>query len=1259
MSTELKPILLAEDDARDAELITEALKGSGLANLLIRVKDGVVAMEYLRAEGEFKGRKSGNPAVVILDIKMPRMDGLDVLQSIRNDPLLKFIPVVMLTSSLEEQDLIQSYQKGTNAYVLKPVKFSEFIEAMKNIGVFWGIINKLPQQMERQYIKRDLYSTENETETETETNTEKRPLRILHIEDSPNDAEIILNQLNVAGISVQIDLALNEAQFTSFIQNSEYDLILADYNLPGLNGMTILRTAKSLSPHVPIIFVTGAIGEDMAVELIKQGATDYVLKDRPDKLPLAILRAMEEVQNEKVKKEMEGQLEEKNKKLLKSNQLLEKSQKLLLDVEKMTNIGGWELDVETQQQVWTEEVYRIHELDMATYKPTLDKAKYFYPPTTSRPIVEQAVQRAIDYGEPFDLELDFISAKGNHRFIHTVGKVEQENGKTKKVFGIFRDITLQKQGEEKLHLLSVIDSNISETAVLIRASDSTIVYTNQSFNRMFGYDPGEILGKHINVLNFAISEKENKNSDMEGIDNEIINRLATNGSWSGEVLNVKKDGTPFWCHTNIITLDHPEYGRVWLKIHKDITDQKRIEKKLKEAEAILMTAMNQGPVGVVIANAPDGLIQYVNNAGLAIGGGNKETLANGIDISKYISSWRLLRPDGTAIEEDEIPLVRAIKYGETFSNEFIIRRGSIEGKDDRIIWANAAPVIDDNGHIMAGVVLFLDITEYRRTKEELDVMTNTGEAVSLIRLSDGIIIHSNSIFEKMFGAEPREYMGKHFSTIIAAGTDDINIHYIDLEKNSQEIAKDIIDHVNKNGHWQGDHQGIKKDGTIFWCHANISVFNHSKYGRVLITVHRDITEYRHIVDEHMELERRLLHAQKLESIGVLAGGIAHDFNNLLMTIAGNIDLAKSYTSTTSVSYSCLESALNATKRAADLTRQMLAYAGKGKFNIVEFSLNELLTENSEIFRASIPRTTIFDLQLSPNLPLISGDSGQIQQIIMNLITNAAEAIDNRPGTITLKTGVQFCDEAILQRSRVTEIPAAGEFVYLEVTDTGCGMDKETLEKLFDPFFTTKFAGRGLGMSALQGIIKEHYGAIIVDSKIGVGTTIRVFFPVMVATMMLKDKFSPISLQEEKEEILTDSPHYSSVSTPSLKKLETILIVDDDAAICNICRIMVEVQGYQAMVAADGEEAIEIFRTHTDTIKYVLLDLTMPKIDGYETFKILKQIRPDVKVIISSGYGEESATKRFTGLGLAGFLQKPYQIEKLRNELKRLENLYLH
>ncbi len=482
-----------------------------------------------------------------------------------------------------------------------------------------------------------------------------------------------------------------------------------------------------------------------------------------------------------------------------------------------------------------------------------------------------------------------------------------------------------------------------------------------------------------------------------------------------------------------------------------------------------------------------------------------------------------------------------------------------------------------------------------------------------------------------------EILGIDIEEMIEKGT----LHFIHPD-DRKDVETNLPVYIASKKGWRGwVLRWRHKDGSYRYLESNADpIFDKNCEITGYRGADRDITGRRLAEEKRLEMERHLLHAQKLESLGLLAGGIAHDFNNLLGTILGNIELAMEEISPASNARPFLESAFNASRKSAALTRQMLAYSGKGGFVIEGLNISELVQENFYIFRSSIPRTITMSLHLNADIPHVLADSSQIQQVIMNLITNAAEAIGDSEGIITLSTGVQICDEAFLAQSRIEKKPALGKFIYLEVTDTGCGMNDETLNKLFDPFYTTKISGRGLGMAALQGIIKSHDGAILVESILNQGTSIRVLLPVI-----KEDASASIDTDTKKKK----TPDCIEPTSPS----GLILIVDDDKAILKLCTSLVSRFGYSVLTASDGKEAIEVFRKHNSEIACVILDLTMPKMDGAATFNFLKEIYSDVKVILSSGYSEKAATERFAGKGLAGFIQKPYGKQELQNELIRV------
>ena len=402
---------------------------------------------------------------------------------------------------------------------------------------------------------------------------------------------------------------------------------------------------------------------------------------------------------------------------------------------------------------------------------------------------------------------------------------------------------------------------------------------------------------------------------------------------------------------------------------------------------------------------------------------------------------------------------------------------------------------------------------------------------------------------------------------------------------------------------------------------------------------RDITKRKRTEEERLSLERQVQHAQKLESLGVLAGGIAHDFNNLLMAILGNADLALDQLSPHAPARENIKEIEKASKRAAELARQMLAYSGKGQFVIEPINLNEFVEEMAHLLEVSISKRVVLKYNFADNLPTFDGDASQIRQIIMNLITNASEAIGDKSGVIALSTGAMDCDRAYLNsvneilRAGLDEPLPEGAYTCLEVADTGCGMDKATIEKIFDPFFTTKFAGRGLGMSAVLGIVRGHKGAIKIYSEVGKGTTFKLLFPA--------NELSENSAAARKSD---------EGAAKDWQGKGTILIADDEETVCAVGKQMLIRMGFDVLTAPDGREALKLFREHADEIVCVLLDLTMPHMNGEEAFREMRRVRSDVTVILCSGYNEQDATQRFAGKGLASFLQKPYNMAALKEKL---------
>ncbi len=389
---------------------------------------------------------------------------------------------------------------------------------------------------------------------------------------------------------------------------------------------------------------------------------------------------------------------------------------------------------------------------------------------------------------------------------------------------------------------------------------------------------------------------------------------------------------------------------------------------------------------------------------------------------------------------------------------------------------------------------------------------------------------------------------------------------------------------------------------------------------------REARERQRAEEERRRLEAKIQNAQKLESLGVLAGGIAHDFNNLLVGILGNADLALIKETPSSPQRKYLESIITAAQRAANLSNQMLAFSGKGKFVTEAVELAGLVRDVVHLLEMPLSQKARIRFEL-PEKPLtVEADPTQIRQLMLNLVTNAADAVGDSGGVITISGGTVECDSAYLGESYLPEDLPSGVYAYVDVADDGDGMSAETLAKIFDPFFTTKFAGRGMGLAAVLGIVRGHRGTVRVDSESGRGTVFRVLLPAI-------EQRRPVEARPDLE-------------TPVAQGGETVLVVDDEEAVRTVARRVLEDAGYHVMTAADGDEGVDIFRRHGERVALVLLDMTMPRLSGRETLKELRRVRESVTVVLSSGYSEEVARDQFADQPISGFLQKPYAPNKL-------------
>jgi PAS domain S-box-containing protein len=628
---------------------------------------------------------------------------------------------------------------------------------------------------------------------------------------------------------------------------------------------------------------------------------------------------------------------------------------------------------------------------------------------------------------------------------------------------------------------------------------------------------------------------------------------------------------------------------------REISGRKKAEKSLRQSEGRLRNLVEKSPMGVHLYRLDEG-------GQLVFAGGNPAAdRILGFDHRKF--QGKLLEEAFPSLANTEIPdrYRRACLEGEPWQAEQVVYEdGNVKGAFE-VHALQTAP-----GEMAA---FFLDVTERKRFESSMSrsqerfraVFDNSGDAIFILSM-EGVVLDVNKTACSRYGYTVEELIGKRLPEI-------------DTPEHAVHIP-DRLDLIARNGVavFETDHRA--KDGEIIPTEVIARLV---KIGgqRVNLSTCRDIRERRRAEKDRLELERRVLHAQKLESLGVLTGGIAHDFNNILTVIQGNVEVLQLRCGDGCASKENIVAIERAARKATGLVQQMLAYVGKNRVTTENLDLSELVREIAEMIAISVSKKAVVHTNLAPDLPPFEGDKDQIHQIILNLIINASDALGSKVGDIRITTGIASA------RSAGIEVPDRG-LLFLEVADNGCGISKEDIDRIFDPFYTTKFAGRGLGLAAVKGIVKAHNGVLTVESLKGAGSTFRVYLP----ASQKSDETAP--LQEER--------------SSSTGACGTVLVADDEEAVQVVIVQLLEFAGFEVITASDGLDAVNLYRKHPGRFDLVILDMTMPVMDGIEALDEILTINRDARIILASGYAVKDLESRVEGK--ARFIQKPYRLKTL-------------
>lgn len=717
------------------------------------------------------------------------------------------------------------------------------------------------------------------------------------------------------------------------------------------------------------------------------------------------------------------------------------------------------------------------------------------------------------------------------------------------------------------------------------AATGRILEVNQRACELVGRSRAELLASPVSAL-----------VDDPALDQQRVRRIldlaVTVGEQRLETTGRRADGSTFPAEVTARAIDLGSGPRALVTV-RDLTALRRAEAAHEADERRLRLFVARSPVPIITGRL-DGAIEFFNDAFVALTGYDRMAIPD-------LPTWfRLAHRDEAAAQGKRFAaLVAAAGPG-----------GHLPTTDLQIFTADGElRDLEVNG-VISDRHWFLyvqDRTERKAAAARLAAQEAFHRAI-IEQAADGFCV-CHPVGEEPFirftvwNQRMCEITGYDLATINRQGWHQTV--YPDPEVRAR--ARERMDRMQAGDDLVGEHWTITRaDGQERTLAISTSCWVDEAGTSHVLALMRDVTE-------EARWQARAQAAQKLESLGVLAGGVAHDFNNLLMTIQGRADLAERHLDTPAKARSHLAEIGRAVRRSADLCHQLLAYAGKGRFVLRPVDLRQLVLEMGQMLDLGSGHGVELAYDLGHDAVVVEADQTQLRQVAMNLITNASEAIGDQRGTVTLRT----------RRGRED----GREVAILEVADNGCGMDHETRERLFEPFFTTKFTGRGLGMAAVQGIVRSHRGTIAVDSEAGLGTTVRICLP--------------------RVDTDPDPGSGTWTATRKITRLEgTLLVVDDEEAVRELAVELLEDLGLTTVTAADGLEALQAYRRHADSIDGVLLDLTMPRMDGAATLRELRILDPDLPVILSSGYSQEAIDDRFGQDEVQAFIQKPYTAQAL-------------
>lgn len=666
-----------------------------------------------------------------------------------------------------------------------------------------------------------------------------------------------------------------------------------------------------------------------------------------------------------------------------------------------------------------------------------------------------------------------------------------------------------------------------------------------------------------------------------------------------------------------------EKGRVigLVGIHRDITSQVEAEASRDYEQLLFQSLFEEIPDFIYFKDAESRFLR----------------------INRAMTQWLSLPSAASAIGKTDHDIFDQVHADEARRDELEIMRtgrpivGCVEKEiwpDGRVTWARSTklPLRDAKGVIIGTFGISRNVTEEKLAEQALldseslfrSVWTQSNDGM---RLTDtqGQVLSVNDAYCHLFDTTREKIVGQSIDSVYKPSDDGATSDLTNYLQRFQNPNSTSLVELTKTLH----------SGRVLHFETSYSIVQKTGGESLYLTIFRDQTaKHKEAQAKHL-LEQKMLETQRLESLGLIAGGVAHDFNNLLTTILGGVALVAEEMDPALPALATLRTVEDACLQAAKLCKQMLAYSGRGRFEMQHHDLNQLICETHNLLLLSISKNIELQLDLAPTVNAVSADHSQIRQVLMNLVSNASEAIGDGPGTIIVKTGTVLADPLYLSLTHPMSSRQPGTYVYFEVTDSGCGMDEETQARIFDPFFTTKFTGRGLGLAAVLGIIQGHHGALRVKSQVNNGTTFTLLLP------------------STSEPLTPTTP--SNTASPTIQGKGLALVVDDEEGVRSLIARILEGYGFTVHQAFNGAEGLEVFIRHQNEIKLVVSDMVMPVMNGDKMFAEIRALKSNIPLLLVSGYDAQDISEKLNNELRVGFLSKPFRPVDLAAKLSVFKN----